>query len=65
MSNYPRSVVFLAPPPTICLTFPMQTRLQSSRAVVLPKTTTTKKTPSFFTNKRSTIPLNRLIYLIT
>ena len=68
MSNYPRPVVFLAPPPTICLTFPMQPELQSSRVVVIPKTTATttvKKTTGIFTNKRSMTFPNRLMYLIT
>ena len=67
MSNYPRPVIFLAPPPTICLTFPMQPELQSSRVVVIPKVVpiSTPKTTRILTNKRSIISSNRLMYLMT
>jgi hypothetical protein len=69
MSNYPRPAVFVAPPPTICLTFPMQPELKSSRVVVIPKANTTthmsaKKTINIFTNKQSLIPPNRTMYLM-
>jgi hypothetical protein len=70
MSNYPRPTFFLAAPPTICLTFPTQPHLRSSRVVVIPKANTLtplppKKPISFFTNERSMIPPNRMIYLMT
>lgn len=70
MSNYPRPAIILAPPPTICLTFPMQPELKSSRVVVIPKSNPitalpVKKTMSIFTNKRTIIPPNRMMYLFT
>ncbi|CAF2334031.1 unnamed protein product [Rotaria sp. Silwood2] len=64
MSNYPRSTIFLAPPPTICLTFPMQPELQPCRVAVLPKVTPTQKKISVFTKNRSVIPPKRLIELM-
>ncbi|CAF0773558.1 unnamed protein product [Rotaria sp. Silwood1] len=64
MSNYPRPAIFLAPPPTICITFPMQPELQSSRVVIIPKATTTQKTINVFTKKRSVIPPKRLMQLM-
>ena len=70
MSNYPRPAIILVPPPTICLTFPMQPELKSSRVVVIPKSNSitalpVKKTMSIFTNKRTIIPPNRMMYLFT
>lgn len=64
MSNYPRPAVYFAPPPKISLTFPMQRDLQSSRIVVLPKKTVASKTVNVFTNKKSTAPSNRMVYLL-
>lgn len=69
INNYPRSITFLAPPPTICLTFPMQPELKLSRIVVTPKANpitpvSPKKTISVFTNKRSIILPNRFKYLM-
>ena len=65
-----RSTVFLAPPPTICLTFPMQQELQSVRVPLTPKTKTVssmspKKSITIFTNKKTLITSNRMMYLIT
>lgn len=70
ISNYPRPAIHLAPPPTICLTFPMQPELKSSRVVVIPKPNpiapiSTTKTVNIFTNRRSLIPPKRLMYLMT
>lgn len=70
MSNYPRPVIFLVPPPTICLTFPMQPELTSNHVIVIPKANpvtpvSARKTISIFTNKRAIIPPNRLMYLMT
>jgi hypothetical protein len=67
MSNYPRPAIYLVPPPTICLTFPMQPELKASRFVVIPKANAMKikKPLSIFTNKKSIIPPNRLMYLMT
>lgn len=70
MSNYPHPAIYLAPPPTICLTFPMQPELKSSRAVVIPKANPitaipAKRAVNIFTNRRSIIPPNRMIYLMT
>ena len=64
MSNYPRPVIFLAAPPTISLTFPMQPEIQSSRVVVLPKTMKPKKPISIYTNKKPIMPTNRMTHLI-
>jgi hypothetical protein len=66
VSNYPRQAIFLAAPPTIALTFPMQPELKSSRVVVIPKAPiTTHKTINIFTNRRSIIAPNRMIQLMT
>jgi hypothetical protein len=66
VSNYPRPVIFLAPAPTICLTFPMQPELKSSRIVVAPKTPiATKRTINIFTNKRFITAQNRMLQLMT
>ncbi|CAF0745164.1 unnamed protein product [Rotaria sordida] len=65
MSNYPRPAIVLVPPPTVYLTFPMQPELRSSRVVVLPKATTTKKPINISTKNRSVIPPMRLIQLMT
>ena len=71
LSNYPRPAIILAPPPTICLTFPMQPELKSSRVVVIPKgnpvtpVPPAKKTVTIFTNKRTIIPPTRMMYLMT
>ena len=68
MSNYPRPVVHLAPPPTISLTFPMQSERQSSRVVVPPSSAfppPAGKTANILTNKRTIKSFHRMMYLLT
>ena len=65
-SNYPRPVVHLAPPPTISLTFPIQSELRSSRVIVRPpssKPPPPVKAATILTNKRKSF--NRMMYLVT
>jgi hypothetical protein len=65
-SNYSRPVTFQAPPPKICLTFPMQPELKLSHVLANPIIPiSTNKTITIFTNKRTIIPPNRLKYLMS
>jgi hypothetical protein len=51
--------------PKICLAFPMQSELQPMCLAVTPKATTIKKTIRFFSNRKSIISHNRMLYLMT
>jgi hypothetical protein len=69
-SIYPRPIIFLAPPPTIHLTFPMQSELKPAHTFAMPKPhpiipISTKKTYNIFTNKPTIIPPNRFKYLMS
>jgi hypothetical protein len=64
-STYSGQTTSVALMPTICLAFPMQSELKPISVVVTPKATTIKKTIRFFSNRKSIISQNRMIYLMT